>query len=211
MIPVNDLLVFALAAFVLVLTPGPNMIYLISRSLSQGKKAGLISLIGVVCGFSFHIIMAAFGLTAILFAVPYAYAVLKFTGAAYLLYLAFKAIQPNGKNIFVTDSNIKKDSPVRLFNMGFLTNALNPKAAFFYLSFLPQFIRPHHGSVFTQTLQLGLVQATISFTINALIVLFAAKMAGFFADNPFWVRIQKWFMASVLTTLAVKMAFTKVK
>jgi threonine/homoserine/homoserine lactone efflux protein len=211
MIPFNDILIFALAAFVMVLTPGPNMIYLISRSLSQGKKAGLISLIGVVCGFLFHIIMVSFGLTAIFFAVPYAYMLVKFLGVGYLLYLAFKAVQPNGKNIFTTDKNLKEDKPFKLFNMGFLTNVLNPKMAFFYLSFFPQFIKPEHGSILGQSFQLGLTQILISFTVNFLIVMSAAKMANWFSENPFWVKIQKWFMASVLTALAVKMAVTKVK
>jgi threonine/homoserine/homoserine lactone efflux protein len=211
MVPFHDMLIFALAAFVMVLTPGPNMIYLISRSLSQGRNAGLISLIGVVCGFLFHIIMVSFGLTAIFFAVPYAYVIVKFLGVGYLLYLAFKAVQPNGKNIFTTDKNLKEDKPFKLFNMGFLTNVLNPKMAFFYLSFFPQFIKPGNGSILAQSFQLGLTQIFISFTVNFLIVISAAKMANWFSANPFWIRIQKWFMASVLTALAAKMAFTKVK
>lgn len=196
---------------ILVITPGPNMIYLISRSISQGKKAGLISLIGIICAFIMHTLLVSFGLTALLFAVPYAYVILKFSGAAYLLYLAFKAVKPGGKNLFSDNAQLKPDKPMQLFYIGFFTNALNPKAAFFYLSFFPQFIRPEYGSVFGQTLQLGLVQMTISFSINALIVLFAAKMALFFREKPFWLKIQKWFMASVLTWLAVKMAFAKAK
>jgi len=211
MVPFNDLLIFALAAFVMVLTPGPNMIYLISRSLSQGRNAGLISLIGVVCGFLFHIIMVSFGLTAIFFAVPYAYVVVKFLGVGYLLYLAFKAVQPNGRSIFTADKHLKEDKPFKLFNMGFLTNVLNPKMAFFYLSFFPQFIKPGHGSILAQSFQLGLTQIVISFTVNCLIVLSAARMASWFSENPVWIRVQKWFMASVLTVLAVKMAVTKVK
>lgn len=211
MIPFNDVIFFALAALVMVLTPGPNMIYLISRSISQGKSAGIVSLAGVIFGFLFHIIMVSLGLTAILFAVPYAYAVLKFTGAAYLLYLAYKALRSNGKNIFEIDSNTKKDSRLKLFNMGFLTNVLNPKIAVFYLSFFPQFIKPYYGPVYTQTMQLGITQIIISFTVNFLIVLFAARMAAFFSEKPVWIRFQKWFMASVLTGLAFKMAFSKMK
>lgn len=211
MIPFEDIIIFSVAALILVVTPGPNMIYLISRSISQGKKAGLISLIGIICAFAMHTLFVSLGLTALLFAIPYAYAVLKFSGAAYLLYLAFKAVKPGGKSLFPANTELKPDSPLQLFGMGFFTNALNPKAAFFYLSFFPQFIRPEYGSVFGQTLQLGLVQMTISFSINALIVLFAAKMALFFRKKPFWLKIQKCFMASVLTWLAVKMAFAKAK
>lgn len=211
MIPINDLFFFVLAAHILVISPGPNMIYLISRSITQGKRAGLTSLTGVVCGFLFHIIMVAFGLTAVLFAVPFAYIILKTLGTLYLLYLAYQAIKPNSKNIFEVDQNISKDPPGKLFLVGFLTNVLNPKVAVFYLSFFPQFIKPSYGSVFTQSLELGVIQVFISFTINFIIVLTAAKAASFFTRNPVWIKVQKWFMASVLIFLAVKMAFSKVK
>lgn len=210
MIPINDILLFGLASLIMVLSPGPNMIYLISRSLSQGKKAGIISLFGVICGFLFHILMVSFGLTAIFFAVPYAFIVVKFLGIAYLLYLAYTTVVSKNK-IFDANKNLKTDKPLKLFNIGLLTNILNPKMAIFYLSFFPQFIKPEYGSVLSQSLQLGVIQILISFTINLLIVLSAAKMAKWFSKKPIWLRVQKWFMASILTGLAVKMALTKVK
>lgn len=211
MIPFQDLLFFALAALILVISPGPNMIYLISRTITQGRKAGLISLSGVICGFLFHIVMVSFGLTVVLFAVPYAYTILKTLGTFYLLYLAYQAIKPNSKNIFEVDKNIKIDNPRKLFSVGFLTNVLNPKVAVFYLSFFPQFIKPEYGSVLVQSLELGITQVSVSLSINFAIVLTAAKAATFFANNPLWVRAQKWFMASVLMFLAVKMALSKAK
>lgn len=119
MIPVYELSLFALAAFALVISPGPNMIYLISRTITQGKKAGLTSLAGVICGFLFHILMVSFGLTAVLFAVPDAYIVLKTLGTFYLLYLAYQAVKPNGRNIFEVDKNVKTDKPKKLFMVGF--------------------------------------------------------------------------------------------
>ncbi|TYP97481.1 threonine/homoserine/homoserine lactone efflux protein [Tenacibaculum adriaticum] len=210
MIPINDLLLFGLASLIMVLSPGPNMIYLISRSLSQGKKAGIISLLGVVCGFLFHILMVSFGLTAIFFAVPYAYVTVKFLGVGYLLYLAYNTITSKNK-IFDANQDLKIDKPLKLFNIGLLTNILNPKMAVFYLSFFPQFIKPEYGSILGQSFQLGIMQVIISFTINLLIVLSAAKMANWFSKKPIWLRIQKWFMASILTGLAVKMAFAKAK
>ena len=211
MIPLNELLMFALAALVLVISPGPNMIYLISRSITQGRTAGLISLAGVICGFLFHIIMVSFGLTAILFAVPFAYTVLKTLGVLYLLYLAWQAVKPGSKGIFEAKKDLPVDGPTKLFRMGFLTNVLNPKVAVFYLSFFPQFIRPSYGSVLTQSLMLGVTQMLVSFTVNFIIVLSAARVAVWFAHKPQWVRIQKWFMASVLTALAAKMALDKGK
>ena len=211
MIPLHELFLFALAAFILVISPGPNMIYLISRSLTQGRKAGLISLLGLVGGFLFHILMVSFGLTAVLLTVPFLFTVLKALGVIYLLYLAFNAITPNGQNIFDPKKELRPDKPAKLFTMGLLTNVLNPKMGVFYLSFFPQFIRPAHGSVLMQCLQLGIVQMTISFTVNFIIILSAAKAATWFARHPKWIRVQKWFMASVLTGLAIKMAVTKTK
>lgn len=211
MIPFHELIFFILAALILVISPGPNMIYLISKSITQGKKSGFISLAGVVCGFLFHIIMVSFGLTAVLLAVPLAYIVLKTLGTVYLLYLAYQAIKPKSRNIFDVDKNAAHDSPKKLFTIGFLTNVLNPKVAVFYLSFFPQFIKPEYGSVFTQSLELGVIQVLISFSINFIIVLTAARVALFFSNNPVWIKVQKWFMASVLTYLAIKMAFSKAK
>ena len=211
MIPLNDILIFALAALVLVITPGPNMIYLISRSITQGKKAGFISLTGVIAGFMFHIIMASAGLTAILFAVPLAYSILKILGVSYLLYLAYQAIKPVGRNIFEIKSIPQEDKPAKLFSIGFLTNVLNPKVAIFYVSFFPQFIKPAYGSIMTQSLQLGAIHIIISFSVQLIIIMMASKAALFFAGRPSWIKLQKWFMASVLAGLAVKMAFTKTK
>jgi threonine/homoserine/homoserine lactone efflux protein len=211
MIPLADIVIFALAVLALVITPGPNMIYLVSRSISQGKKAGLISLCGVIAGFLFHIVMASAGLTAILFAVPLAYSILKIAGVGYLLYLAYHAIKSNGGNIFEIKNNIQKDKPGKLFSIGFLTNVLNPKVAIFYVSFFPQFIKPGQGSIMTQSLQLGAIHIFICFCVQLVIVMMASKAAAFFAKKPFWIKWQKYFMASVLTGLAVKMAFTKTK
>lgn len=202
---------FALAALVLVISPGPNMIYLISRSITQGRKAGTISLAGVVSGFVFHIILVSVGLTAILFAVPVAFIVLKTFGVAYLLYLAWQAVKPNSKNIFVVNKTLPEDGAGKLFRIGFLTNVLNPKVAVFYLSLFPQFIKPEYGSILSQSLQLGMTQVLVSCTVNFTIVLLAARAAIWFGKNPAWIKVQKWFMATVLAGLAIKMAFTKVK
>lgn len=95
--------------------------------------------------------------------------------------------------------------------MGFFTNVLNPKVAVFYLSFFPQFIKPAYGPVFIQSITLGVAQVLVSFTVNFIIVLVAVKLARWFAANPKWIRIQKYFMAGILTGLAAKMALDKAK
>ncbi|MCQ9425496.1 LysE family translocator [Pseudomonas sp. LJDD11] len=202
----SNLLAYGLISLGMVLTPGPNMIYLISRSICQGRKAGLISLGGVALGFVFYMLCAALGITALLMAVPYAYDALRIGGALYLLYLAWQAIKPGGRSAFQVQ-DLPKDSPRRLFMMGFVTNLLNPKIAVMYLSLLPQFISPaDHGSVLTQSLVLGFTQIVISVSVNALIAITAGSIAHFFVNRPVWQTAQRWIMGTVLMGLAVRMA-----
>lgn len=200
----SHLLAFALIALGLVLTPGPNMVYLISRSICQGRAAGLVSLAGVGLGFIAYMLCAAFGITALVFAVPYAYDALRIGGAVYLLYLAWQALRPGGRSPFQL-RELTPASPRRLFAMGLLTNLLNPKAAMLYLSLLPQFVVPGRGSVLAQSVALGFTQIAISLTVNALIVLAAGSIAAFLGGRPLWQALQRWLMGTVLTTLAVRM------
>lgn len=201
----TSLFAFALIALGMVLTPGPNMVYLISRSISQGRTAGLISLGGVALGFVFYMMCAALGITAILMAVPFAYDILRFAGALYLLYLAWQAVKPGGRSPFQV-KELPKDSPGKLFAMGFLTNLLNPKIAVMYLSLLPQFISPEHGSILVQSVVLGVVQIVVSVSVNAMIAVAAGSIAVFLAGRPTWLIVQRWLMGTVLMGLALRMA-----
>ena len=203
---IATLLGFALVSLGIVLTPGPNMIYLVSRSITQGPMAGIVSLGGVALGFVFYMLCAAFGITALLFAVPYAYDALRFSGAAYLLWLAWQAVKPNGRSPFQV-KKLQVDGPRKLFAMGFVTNLLNPKIAMLYLALLPQFIDPAVGSVLTQSLVLGAIQTFISVGVNAMIALTAGSIALFLGTRPTWLLLQRWLMGTVLAGLAVKMAF----
>jgi threonine/homoserine/homoserine lactone efflux protein len=180
------------------------MIYLISRSLSQGPRAGLVSLIGVGIGFIIYMLLAAFGITAILIAVPYAYDALRFAGTGYLLYLAWQALKPGGRSPFQV-RELPQDSPRKLVLMGLMTNLLNPKAAMLYLALLPQFIDPNRGSVLLQSVTLGSMQIVISMTVNGIIAVSAGSISTFLANNPRWLRLQRWFMGAALTGLAVNM------
>ena len=199
------LLGFALVSLSIVVTPGPNMIYLISRSLTQGPSAGIVSLGGVALGFVFYMLCAAFGITALLFAVPYAYDALRFGGAAYLLWLAWQAVRPGGRSPFQVKM-LKVDGPRKLFAMGFVTNLLNPKIAMLYLALLPQFIEPAQGSVLLQSVVLGSIQIVISVSVNAMIALAAGSIARFLGTRPTWMLVQRWLMGTVLAGLAVRMA-----
>jgi threonine/homoserine/homoserine lactone efflux protein len=196
---------FTLICLGMALTPGPNMLYLVSRSICQGRWAGIVSLIGTAAGFIIYLLCAALGITALLMAAPIAYDALRFGGAFYLAWLAWQAIRPGGAAPFQV-RDLPKDSPAKLIGMGFLTNLLNPKAAMLYLSLLPQFIHTEQGGVFSQSLALGLTQIGVSITVNGAICLAAGSIAGFLAQRPGFAIVQRWLMATVLGGLAVRMA-----
>ncbi len=198
----SHMLAFGAVALAMVLSPGPNMIYLVSRTICQGRRAGMISLGGVALGFVFYMLCAALGITAIVLAVPYAYDALRMAGALYLLWLAWQAVRPGGRSAFET-RDLPVDGPRKLFAMGFVTNLLNPKIAVMYLSLLPQFIDPAAGSVLAQSLALGAVQIVISVGVNAAIVMGAGALAQFLATRPLWMRVQRWAMGTVLAALAL--------
>jgi threonine/homoserine/homoserine lactone efflux protein len=199
------LLTFGLVALGMVLTPGPNMIYLISRSICQGPMAGLISLGGVAIGFVVYMLCASFGITALMMAVPFAYDALRFGGALYLLWLAWTAVKPGGRSPFQV-RDLPVDPPRKLLLMGFATNMLNPKAAMLYLSLLPQFIDPARGHVLGQSVALGSLQILISLSVNAMIAVAAGSIAGFLARRPIWILVQRYLMGTVLAGFAIRMA-----
>jgi threonine/homoserine/homoserine lactone efflux protein len=200
-----SLAAFALISLGMVLTPGPNMIYLVSRSIAQGRRAGLISLGGVALGFVFYMLCAALGITALVLAVPFAYDTLRFAGALYLLYLAWQAVRPGGHSPFRVRA-LPPDGPRRLFTMGFVTNLLNPKIAVMYLSLLPQFLDPERGSILAQSLMLGSTQILVSVSVNAVIAILAGSIASFLSGRPTWLVLQRWLMGTVLAGLALRMA-----
>ncbi|NKN35136.1 LysE family translocator [Agrobacterium sp. a22-2] len=201
----TSLLAFALICLGMVLTPGPNMIYLVSRSICQGPAAGIVSLGGVALGFVFYMLMSALGITVLIMAIPFAYDTLKFAGAAYLLWMAWQALRPGGRSPFQV-RDLPRDSPRRLFTMGLVTSLLNPKVAVLYLSLLPQFVDPAAGSVLPQFLVLGSIQIVISVSVNATIALMAGSIATFLAGRPLWMVVQRWLMGTVLAALALRMA-----
>ncbi|NAS26689.1 LysE family transporter [Herbidospora sp. NEAU-GS84] len=200
----------AVVSLGMVLTPGPNMIYLTSRAISQGRRAGLVSLMGTLVGFVVYLIATCLGLTAIFALVPAAYTAIKLVGAAYLVYLAWKIVRPGGQAVFAAQE-LPPDSNGRLFVMGLVTNLLNPKAAILYMSLLPQFIEPAHGHVILQSFALGGVQMTVSILVNGLIVLGAGGLAAYLSTRPAAVRIQRYVTGTVLGAFAVHLAADRSK
>ncbi|MFR9673815.1 LysE family translocator [Streptomyces sp. TR06-5] len=205
MVTTGALLGISAVALGLVLTPGPNMIYLVSRSVMQGRRAGLVSLLGVATGFLFWLGAAVAGITTLLTLVPGAYLGVKLAGAAYLAYLAWKTLRPGGASVFDPEP-MPVDRPRRLFTMGLVTNLLNPKIAVLYLSVLPQFVDPDRGSIAAQSLVLGLAQICIAVTVNALIATTAGSLSAFLRRRPHRLRVQRRIMSTVLAGVSVHVA-----
>ena len=205
-LPAERLGLFALAVLLLVLTPGPVWIYLIGRTLAQGRRAGYFSLLGVLAGVVLHVLLAALGLSVLLLAVPFAFDAIKLAGAAYLLWLAFSTLRGGGMNF---EAQALPAVPDRvLLRQGFIASTLNPKVAVFYLSLFPQFIEPGAGNVFAQSLVLGIVHIAISAVFDALLVTIAGALAAWFATRPLWLCLQRWVLGGAFGVLAVWLALT---
>ncbi|NBI48583.1 MULTISPECIES: LysE family translocator [Burkholderia] len=196
---------FVAVGGMLAVTPGPNMVYVMSRSVSQGPRAGLTSLAGVMLGYLTYMFGAAFGLTAIFLTIPGAARVLAAAGALYLLYLSWQAVRPGARSPFEVDAR-QAERPRRLFAMGAATSLLNPKLAMLFLSLLPQFIDYQAGDVFRQSMLLGASLVVAFAAVNGAIAIGSGSLAGFLAKRPNWLRAQRWVMGLMLFSLAAKMA-----
>lgn len=201
----DTLLVFALLSLGLAVTPGPNMLYLVSRSLAQGTGAGMVSLVGCQVGSFTIMVCAAAGITAALLAIPYAWDVLRLGGAAYLLFLAWQCIRPGGQPLF-SPRPLPREPAARLFIVGFATAALNPKVALFYMAVLPPFLDADRGNLFLQAAILGFVQIAVCTAWDAVLVWGAAGTARFLSTKPVWMAVQRWVLGGALALLAVKLA-----
>ena len=207
MIDPHTLLLLALASALLALTPGPNMLYLLSRTLFQGRRAGLVSWGGTSVGLSFHMIAAALGLSAVLMAVPVAYDAIRLAGAAYLLYLAWATIRGAAGNGFAPAA-LPAVRDRALFRQGVTSSVLNPKVALFYLALFPQFIDPA-GPVLTQSVVLGLVNIAVTAAVDVGVVLLAAALALRITARPGWVKAQRIALGGVFGALAAWLALDR--
>jgi threonine/homoserine/homoserine lactone efflux protein len=204
MVRSSALVGFAIVSLGLVLTPGPTMIHLASRSIAQGRRAGLVSLLGILTGFLVFLTAAAAGLGALLASAPIAFTAIKLAGAAYLLYLAWQAVRPGGEAAFAP-RRLPPDAFRRLFLMGLLVNVLNPKAYMLYFALLPQFIDPELGSIPLQSLLLGVTQMGVSLSGNGLVVMCAGRLAGFLGSHKLLQRIQRYLTGAVLGVFAMRL------
>lgn len=196
--------VFAFASLLLALTPGPNWLYLTSRTLCQGRRAGLVSLVGTISGVTVHMVAAAGGLTALLLAVPVAFDAIRIIGALYLLWLAISTLRGGG---FTFAPRALDPVPDRvLLRQGLMSGILNPKVALFYLALFPQFLDPAAGSLLAQSLTLGVIQIAIAIVIDGGLVLVTGLVAARLAAHPHWLAVQRWVLGGAFGVLAAWLA-----
>lgn len=202
-------LIFLSAAIAINISPGPDMIYIISRTIAQGRKIGFASSLGVCTGALVHVFAAGLGLSAILATSIFAFSVVKYIGAAYLLYLGIKALRSKGTTFDVSTEKTSGTTPWQAFRQGAMVDVLNPKVAIFFMAFLPQFVRPELGHTSIQIIGLGILVILTAIVVEFTIVLTAAKTTNFFRRNrTFSVWLDR-VLGSVLIGLAVRLALTK--
>ena len=205
MIPLDTWLLFCLACMALAATPGPNMLFLVSRTLAQGRGAGFVSLAGTSSGFALHALAAAFGLSALLAAIPLAFDVVKWAGALYLAWLAIVMWRQSDE----PEAKVAAPHATRraMYRQGLLTAVLNPKVAVFQLALFPQFVDPARGSVLLQSLVLAVTQLVIVVAGDSACVFAATGARRWFASRPGWGRWSKRALAGVFAALAARLAF----
>lgn len=200
------LALFAAAALALCATPGPDMLLIASRSISQGRASGFATLAGIQVGTYCHALAAALGLSQLFLVVPLAYDIVRYAGAAYLLYLAWQAFRSSG--VIPTPAASAQRYPIGVvFRQGLLTNLLNPKMALFVLALFPQFVDPSVGSVAVQILLLATVLNLIGILVNGAVILTASGLGRVFSDRTRWRRAPQILLGTVFAGLAAKLAF----
>jgi threonine/homoserine/homoserine lactone efflux protein len=198
---------FLAAAIALNLTPGADMTYVLARSIGHGREAGLVSALGIAAGSLIHTILAAVGLSAVLMHSEAAFTAVKLGGAAYLLWLAFKAIREGGAAAAMRE---RPPAPLsRIFLEATVTNVLNPKVALFVLAFLPQFIAPAQGHVAVQILILGTIFNIGGTAVNVAVALSMSAARSFVLGSSWVRRALAWFSAAVFVGLAARLALAQ--
>jgi len=200
--------VFALAALLLNLTPGNDMLYVAARSTSQGIKAGIISSLGIMAGCMVHILAAVIGLSAIIAQSALAFNIIKYVGAAYLVYLGIRSIISR-KKTFDVKNKMQQQSYTRIFWQGVLTNVLNPKVALFFLAFLPQFINVESKHTALQILFLGTWFNVGGTLVNIMVAILFGKIGTWLSQSPRFIQWQERITGFMLIALGIKVALSK--
>jgi threonine/homoserine/homoserine lactone efflux protein len=199
-------LTFLVAAFMLNVAPGPDMLYVIGRSVGQGRKAGIVSSLGVFVGCWVHILAAAFGIAALLRSSPLAFNLVRYAGAGYLLYLGIKMLAQKSN---LSAQELRVESLSSIFRQGAVTNVLNPKVAIFFLAFLPQFIDARRGSVVLQILLLGLIFNVGGTLVNLGVAYAGGTLGELLRRNERIARLQRWFTGTIFIGLGLRLAWQR--
>ncbi len=201
-----SLAVFVIAALVLLLTPGPAVLYIVARSIDQGRRAGLVSMLGVHVGTLVHVAAAAAGVSALLAASATAFGAVKYLGAAYLVYLGIRRLRHRAPAIAV---GVPQERRLRrAFVDGVVVNVLNPKTALFFLAFLPQFVDVSRGSVGLQTLALGVVFVLLGLVTDGSYALTAGTAAQWLRGHPGFLAREPWISGGMYIGLGVAAALS---
>jgi threonine/homoserine/homoserine lactone efflux protein len=206
MIAPSQLYLFMGAALVLLLVPGPAVLYITARSASQGRMAGLVSVLAIETANLLQAAAAALGLSAILYSSALAFDVVKYLGAAYLIYLGISKLFFSGAQ--TSDGPVVQESLRRIYWQGFAINILNPKTALFFFAFLPQFVSPERGIVTAQTLLLGVIFVGMAIVTDSLYALLASSLAGRLKGSKNFQRGGRYFAGLVYIGLGITTALT---
>jgi threonine/homoserine/homoserine lactone efflux protein len=198
---------FFAAAFLLNIAPGPDMLYVIGRSIGQGRRAGTVSAVGIFVGCLVHIFVAAVGLAALLRSSPVAYNIVRYAGAAYLVYLGMRVLFERASTLKAPE--IQSAPLGRIFTQGAITNVLNPKVALFFLAFLPQFIQPQRGSVALQIIVLGLIFDVGGTLVNLAVAQAGGRLGDVIKRHSGLARLQRWFTGAVFIGLGMRVALKR--
>ncbi|HEY5968825.1 MAG TPA: LysE family translocator [Chitinophagaceae bacterium] len=210
MISLDDFLLFAFASLMLNITPGNDMLYVATRSASQGVKAGIVSSLGIAGGCNVHLLAAVIGLSAIIANSAVAFDIIKYVGATYLVYLGIRSFLSK-QNKFNLNDKIEMKPLSKLFWQGVFTNVLNPKVALFFLAFLPQFIHPEKGNAALQILLLGLWFNFSGTIVNIIVAMLFGKLGNWFADRQAFIKWQNKITGLLLVGLGIKVALSSRK
>ncbi len=204
--PLETLMLFAGACLMLAITPGPDMLYVLSRSIAQGRVAGLVSVVGFAVGIVFHALAAAFGLASLFAASPLAYALVQYAGAAYLAWMAYQTFRSQ-ELPFLTSTQAPKAALWLIFRQAVIGNLLNPKVILFFIALFPQFL-DHSGahSLIGQVLVMILVLTVIGSGVNGAIALLGGRFGAFMRARPGVQRVQKYLLGTVFAGLALRLA-----
>ena len=206
MLSLTTLLLFSLAVLALFVSPGPNMAFVLSHGMAYGTRGGFAAAMGIAIADVVLTVLTATGVTAMVVAWPPAFDLLRYAGAAYLLWLAIKVVCTPATTLLHKETQVASG---KIFFNALLNCLLNPKALLFFMVFLPQFVDIARGAIALQLLMLGLVLSSLGLVFNTLLGIFSARIGQWVYSNPHAIRLQAWLLASVLAALALRLLLTE--